>query len=78
MTGKRVWTVFAKVLYGKVFADRGYIKKELFESLLGQGIQLVHGLKARMKNKLMPIWDKIMLRKRGLYDKNVLKILATV
>ena len=23
---RRVWTVFAKVLYGKVFADRGYIK----------------------------------------------------
>ena len=59
----RVWTVFAKVLYGKVFADRGYIKQELFENLLSQGIQLVHGLKARMKNKLMPTWDKIMLRK---------------
>ena len=26
-------------------------------------IQLVHGLKAKMKNKLMPMWDKIMLRK---------------
>ena len=24
-------------------------------------IQLVHGLKAKMKNKLMPMWDKIML-----------------
>ena len=59
----RVWTVFAKVLFGKVFADRGYIKQELFESLFGQGIQLVHGLKAKMKNKLMPMWDKIMLRK---------------
>ena len=43
----RVWTVFAKVLFGKVFADRGYIKQELFESLFGQGIQLVHGLKAK-------------------------------
>ena len=38
----RVWTVFAKVLYGKVFADRGYIKQELFERLFDQGIQLVH------------------------------------
>ena len=35
---KRVWTVFAKVLYGRVFADRRYIKKELFESLFNQGI----------------------------------------
>ena len=57
-------TLFTKVLYGKVFADRGYIKQELFESLFSQGIQLVHGLKAKMKNKLMPMWDKMMLRKR--------------
>ena len=60
-----MWSVFAKVLlYGKVFADRGYIKQELFESLFSQGIQLVHVLKAKMKNKLMPMWDAIMLRKR--------------
>ena len=64
----RVRTVFAKVLFGKVFADRGYIKQELFESLFGQGIQLVHGLKAKMKNKLMPMWDKIMLRKRYIIE----------
>ena len=67
-SGSRGWTVFAKVLFGKVFADRGYIKQELFESLFGQGIQLVHGLKAKMKNKLMPMWDKIMLRKRYIIE----------
>ena len=39
-----------------------------FESLFGQGIQLVHGLKAKMKNKLMPMWDKIMLRKRYIIE----------
>ena len=55
----RVWTEFA---------DRGYIKQELFESLFSQGIGLVHGLKARMKNKLMPMWDKIMLRKRYIIE----------
>ncbi|EEX18123.1 hypothetical protein HMPREF0973_01908 [Prevotella veroralis F0319] len=44
--------MFAKVLYGKVFADRGYIKQELFDSLFSKGIQLVHGLKVKMKNKL--------------------------
>ncbi|ALO48481.1 hypothetical protein AS203_04785 [Hoylesella enoeca] len=65
----RVWNVFTKVLYGKVLADRGYIKQELFESLFCQGIQLVHGLKAKMKNKLMPLWDKLMLRKRYIIDK---------
>lgn len=64
----RVWTVLARELYGKVFADRGYIKKELFGELFGQGIHLVHGLKANMKNKLMPMWDKIMLRKRYVIE----------
>ena len=33
----RVWEVFTKELYGKVFADRGYIKQELFERLFDQG-----------------------------------------
>ena len=30
--------------------------------------KLVHGLKAKMKNKLMPMWDKIMLRKRYIIE----------
>ena len=65
---ERVWQVFTKELYGKVFADRGYIKRELFESLFDQGIHLVHGIKANMKNRLMPMWDKIMLRKRYVIE----------
>lgn len=65
---KRVWTVFVKELYGKVFADRGYIKQGLFEELFERGIHLVHGLRANMKNKLMPMWDKIMLRKRCIIE----------
>lgn len=39
---KRVWTVFAKELYGKVFADRGYIKQALFEDLFDRGEQGQH------------------------------------
>lgn len=64
----RVWTVFARELYGKVFADRGYIRQELFENLFDRGIHLVHGLRANMKNRLMSMWDKIMLRKRCIND----------
>jgi len=51
----RVWKVFTKVLYGKVFADKGYSKQEFFENLFNQGIHLVHGLKSNIKNKLMPL-----------------------
>ena len=64
----RVWSVFTRHLYGKVFADRGYIKKELFESLFDRGIHLVHGLKSNMKNRLMPMWDRLMLRKRYVIE----------
>ena len=64
----RVWQVFTKVLYGKVFADKGYIKQEFFENLFNQGIHLVHGLKSNMKNKLMPLWNKMMLRKRYIIE----------
>ncbi|MDY4218546.1 MAG: transposase, partial [Prevotella sp.] len=39
-----------------------------FEHLFDQGIHLVHGLKAKMKNRLMPMWDKIMLRKRYIIE----------
>lgn len=60
----KVWKVFAKELYGKVFADRGYISPTLFDILFENGVHLVHGLRSNMKNKLMPMYDKIMLRKR--------------
>ena len=64
----RVWKVFAKVLYGKVFAGKGYIKQEFFGNLFNQGIHLVHRLKSNMKNNLMPLWDKMMLRKRYIIE----------
>lgn len=65
---KRVWTVFAKELYGKGFDDRGYIKQALFKDLFDSGIHFVHGLKANMKNRLMYMWDRIMLRKRCIIE----------
>lgn len=65
---ERVWSVFKRVLFGKVFADRGYISQKLFDELFDQGIHLVHGLRANMKNKLMPMWDKILLRRRYVIE----------
>ena len=57
-----------KNLVGKLFGDRGYISQELFEKLFQQGLQLVTRLKSNMKNKLMPLIDKILLRKRSLIE----------
>lgn len=55
-------------LWGKLFGDRGYISQELFEQLWSQGLQLITKLKRNMKNKLMPLWDKLLLRKRALIE----------
>lgn len=64
----RVWETMAKVLYGQLFADRGYISQKLFNSLLTNGIHLVTGLRNNMKNKLMPMKDKILLRRRCIIE----------
>jgi hypothetical protein len=55
-------------LWGKLFGDRGYISQELFEQLWEQDLQLVTKLKRTMKNKLMPMLDKVLLRKRALIE----------
>jgi hypothetical protein len=53
---------------GKVFADKGYISQELFELFMGKGVQLITTLKKRMKPKLVPLIDKILLRKRSIIE----------
>jgi hypothetical protein len=55
-------------LWGKLFADRGYISQLLFETLFDQNIQLITKLRRNMKNKLMPLLDKILLRKRAIIE----------
>ena len=57
---------FHKRIFGKLFGDRGYISKDLFEQLFIDGVHLITRLKKGMKNTLMFQHDKIMLRKRFL------------
>ena len=57
-----------KNLFGKLFGDRGYISQKLFEFLLQQNIQLITTIKNNMKNRLMPLIDKILLRKRSTIE----------
>lgn len=42
--------------------------KELTVNLQQQGIQLITGIKKNMKNKLMSLLDKILLRKRSIIE----------
>lgn len=53
---------------GKLFADKGYISQFLFERLFNDGIQFVTGIRSNMKNRLLPLYDKIMLRKRSIIE----------
>ncbi len=57
-----------KRIFGKLFGDKGYIGKDLFEQLFIDGIHLITKLKKNMKNALMLLSDKIMLRKRALIE----------
>ncbi len=55
-------------LFGKLVADKGYISRPLFERLFARGLQLVTRIKSNMRNQLMPLWDKLLLRKRAIIE----------
>jgi hypothetical protein len=59
----------ARGLFGKLIGDKGYISQALFEEFfLHSNLQLITGIKSNMKNKLMPVFDKILLRKRSIIE----------
>ena len=55
-------------LFGKVFGDKGYLGKDLFKWLMEQGIKLVTPLRKNMKQALMLMDEKLLLRKRSLIE----------
>ena len=59
---------FLKDIKGKLCADKGYIGQALFENLFLNGIQLLTRGKNNMRNSLMSVEDKILLRKRALIE----------
>ena len=61
-------------LTGKLYADKGYISREMFRRLWQRGLHLITGIRRNMRNHLMPLADKLMLRKRFVIE-TVLAIL---
>jgi hypothetical protein len=57
-----------KGLFGKLFGDKGYISQPLFEMLYDEQVQMVTKLKTKMKNRLVSVFDKLMLRKRAIIE----------
>lgn len=58
----------ARGLYGKLFGDRGYISQALQAVLSAQGLQLITKIKKNMKQRLLSVWDQLLLRKRALIE----------
>jgi len=71
----KVGAEMMKDLVGKIFADKGYIGKKEFTQLLEKGLILITGIKKNMKNRLLEMWDKILLKKRSLIESifNIMK-----
>ncbi len=59
---------FHNKIFGKLFGDKGYISQTLFEQLFIDGIHLITKIRKNMKNALMHIYDRIMLKKRALIE----------
>ena len=59
---------FHKKIMGKLYGDKGYIGKDLFEQLFVDGVHLVTKIRKNMKNSLMHTYDKVMLKKRAIIE----------
>ncbi|MDR7132744.1 hypothetical protein J2X69_005118 [Algoriphagus sp. 4150] len=55
-------------LKGELLADKGYISQTLTQVLFLDGLHLITGIRNNMKNVLMELKDKILLRKRSVVE----------
>jgi hypothetical protein len=56
-------------LFGKLFADKGYISQALATDLfVAQDLRLITRLRTNMHNRLLALSDKLLLRKRAIIE----------
>ena len=67
---------FAEGLHGSLYADRGYISKDLREMLRAQDVNLVYKVRKNMDPLDLSVSDEVLLKKRMLIE-SVIKILKT-
>ena len=66
-----------KWLTGFLFADKGFISQQAFDFFYQQGLKIVTSIRSNMKNKLMPMVEKLLRKKRGI-NESVNDILMTL
>lgn len=55
-------------IFGKIYGDKGYLGKDLFDKLFVDGIHLVTKIRKNMKKKTLDFMDKVYLRKRAIIE----------
>jgi hypothetical protein len=61
----------------RFFGDKGYLSRALRDELWRLfNVQLITGIRANMKNMLMPLLDKLLLRRRVIVETIVDQFLA--
>ena len=67
---------FADRLHGSLYADRGYISKDIREALREQGVNLVYKVRKNMDPLDLSVSDEVLLKKRPLVE-SVIRELKT-
>lgn len=66
---QKVMEHLTKGIFGKLFADKGYVSKKLFEELLGKDVELITKQKKNVKKPgILRFSDKLLLRKRAIIE----------
>ena len=55
-------------LEGRSLADSGDISRNLFRTLWRRGLKLITGIRRNMRNHLMPLLEKLLLKKRFIIE----------
>lgn len=59
----------ARRLFGKLFGDKGYLSAAMGRTVLeAYGVQLITTLRRNMKNQLMLLADKLVMRRRAIME----------
>lgn len=67
---------FAERLHGSLYADRGYISKDIRKLLRAQGINLVYKVRKNMDPLPLSVSDEVPLKKRMVIE-SVIRALKT-
>jgi len=59
---------FHNKIFGKIYGDKGYLGKDLFDKLFVDGIHLATKLRKNMKKEALEFMDKVYLRKRAVIE----------